>query len=308
MNLLRPTRLHVVRPDLAAEVTAPAHDVLTPRARQQLLDQHPHSFLHVDLAAREAAPDAATRPGAELVRRWIADGVFRALPEPTFAVHELRDGGHRQRGLVGEVPISAYTAGLVRPHEATSPDLTREVARAHRALALSASPVSLAVHGHPDLAALLDEVATAEPIIGFRGHDGVDHRVWPVASSDLRSRLRHAIAAVRQLYIIDGHHRCTAMAQLARTSGGGPEPRLLGIVFPDDQLRVAAHHRPTARPATSADELLAAAPPEDDPRRVLHPVPVTAIEELADRGAVLPAKTTYVTPKVGSGTIVRPWT
>lgn len=307
MNLLRPTRLHVVRPDLAAEVAAPAHDVLTPRARQQLLDQHPHSFLHVDLTAWKAV-GSATHPGAELVRRWIADGVFRALPGPTFAVHELRDGDHRQRGLVGEVPISAYTTGRVRPHEATSPDLTREVARAHRTLALSASPVSLAVHGHPDLAALLDEVAAAEPTLGFRGHDGVDHRVWPVASSDLRSRLRHAVAAVRQLYVIDGHHRCTAMAQLDRTSGDGPEPRLLGIVFPDDQLRLSAYHRPTARPSTTPDELLAAAPPEGDPRRVLHPIPVTAIEGLADRDVVLPTKTSYVTPKVGSGTVVRLWT
>lgn len=307
MSLLRPTRLHVVRPDLAAEVATPAHDVLTPRARQQLLDHHPHSFLHVDLAAREAE-DPATHPGADLVRRWIADGVFRALPEPTFAVHELRDGEHRQRGLVGEVPVSAYSAGRIRPHEATSPDLTREVTRAHRALALSASPVSLTVHGHPDLAALLDEVAAAEPTLDFRGHDGVDHRVWPVTSADLRSRLRHAIAAVQQLYVIDGHHRCMAMAELARTSGGSPEPRLLGIVFPDDQLRVSAYHRPAARPATSPDDLLAAAPPEDDPRRVLHPIPVTAIEGLADRGVVLPAKTTYVTPKVGSGTFLRPWT
>lgn len=305
MNLLRPTPLHVVRPDLAAEVATPAHDVLTPRARQQLLDQHPHSFLHVDLAAREAE-DPTTHPGADVVRRWIADGVFRALPEPTYAVHELRDGEHRQRGLVGEVPISAYTAGLVRPHEATSPDLTREVAQAHRALALSASPVSLAVHGHPDLAALLDQVAAAEPALAFRGHDGVDHRVWPVTSADRRSRLRQAVAAVERLYIIDGHHRFAAMAQLARD--GGPEPRLLGTVFPDDQLRVSAHHRPTARPATSADELLAAAPPEDDPRRVLHPIPVTAVEGLADRGVVLPAKTTYVTPKIGSGTFLRPWT
>ncbi len=307
MNLLRPTRLHVVRPDLAGEVAAPAHDVLTPRARQQLLDEHPHSFLRVDLAAREAE-DPASHAGADLVRRWIAEGVFRALPEPTFAVHELREGEHRQRGLVGEVPIGAYTAGRVRPHEATSPDLAREVARTHRALALSASPVSLAVHGHPELAALLDEVAAAEPALAFRGHDGVDHRVWPVASPDMRTRLRHATAAVQQLYVIDGHHRCIAMARLARTSEDGPEPRLLGIVFPDDQLRLSAYHRPTAHPATSPDELLAAAPPEDDPRRVLHPIPVTAVEGLADRGVVLPAKTTYVTPKVGSGTFLRLWT
>jgi hypothetical protein len=75
---------------------------------------------------------------------------------------------------------------------------------------------------------------------------------------------------------------------------------LLGIEEPTPDPRL--HYRPGRADAESAAALCPAA---DEVMFWMRPVPVAQLADLADRGLVMPPKSTYFTPKVQSGLFIR---
>lgn len=255
-----PAPLHLVAPGHAAEVAAPAQDTLTPEESRRLASAHPHSFLHVYTDSQQSDRGG----GSDRLRSLIRQGVFRPLPTPMFALYELRRGGHRQRGIVGDVPVACYDAGLVRPHEATHRDKELELARSLHETGMSSSPVCLTYRDRPDAGALVDEIAAGEPSLSFTAQDGVEQTVWLVTQPEITAALRTAFARLDRLYIVDGHHRCAAASvDAARASSSGTLPAaadatFLAVLVSDSQLRLASYHRCVARPAGPVSDLLAA--------------------------------------------------
>lgn len=263
---VRPAPLHLVDPRLAARVAAPAHDTIDATERADVVRRHPDSFLHVYADMDEDPGGGVARddhgPGSPRLRELIRAGTFRALPGPAFAIYQLREGAHRQRGVVADVAVDSYDAGLVRPHEATRADKERALMRSLRATRMSSSPVCLAYEERPEVTELVDEVAAGEPDLSFTSHDGVAQTVWVVARPDRVAALHDAITALDRLYIVDGHHRCAAASRdlaRARTAGvpGVDRETFLGALFASSQLCVGTFHRCVARPARTAADLLA---------------------------------------------------
>ncbi len=77
---------------------------------------------------------------------------------------------------------------------------------------------------------------------------GVRHRLWVVAETDLIARLTAAFERLPRIYIADGHHR-TAAAKVVATSRG-PQPGahhgFLSVLFPDNEMQILNYDRVVA--------------------------------------------------------------
>ena len=247
MAFIHPFEGHLVAAEWVDSVVAPPYDSLTPEERHRHADTHPESYLNATRSVEEyasyASDDAPSLPAllrrnARFVRRYIVAGRFIAQP-PCVFVYRLACHGHMQRGVVAEMPISAYLDGRIKRHEFTRVAREDALAEYIDRVRTASSPVCLAYRADGEIRERLDAATRPRATVSHTSEDGVEHDIWVIDGADASSLIA-AFDPVSIAYITDGHHRCAATA---RFSTAGADARLLVALFPDDELRILPYHR-----------------------------------------------------------------
>ncbi|MBF0138434.1 MAG: DUF1015 domain-containing protein [Magnetococcales bacterium] len=245
------------QPDLAGLVAAPPYDVLNRTEAAAMAAGNPHSFLHVSKAEIGLDPDVALHDervyqcALRNFRNMKATGVLVQDSRPCLYLYRLIQGDHEQTGLVAAIAVDAYLSGRVKKHEHTRPD--KEDDRTHFADVLNANsgPVFLVYQQKETIDRLLQQVTISKPVNDFTTADGVRHTFWMVAEPQLIQELVVVFDALPALYIADGHHRAAAAARVCQArraeqrdvADDAPCNRFLGVMFPDDQVRILEYNR-----------------------------------------------------------------
>ncbi|KUO11182.1 DUF1015 family protein [Streptomyces sp. DSM 15324] len=265
-----------------AAVTSPPYDVVVrPDGLHRLQDADPHNIVRLILP-QATTPSARNGQAADALRRWLAEGVLTADPEPALYVYEQRHAdGMLQRGLIGTLRVSDPAEGIVLPHEDVIEPVVAERAALMRATYANLEPLLLTYHGNGTAAGIVDRTAERPPLLATTTADGYHHRLWAI-TDPAEQALVQADLAHHQALIADGHHRWATYRRL-RAAHPSPSPWDHGLVLLVDTarypLRVRAIHRllhglPVADALTAVRDLF----------RVRHlrvPLP-EALEALAD--------------------------
>ncbi|MGP4004304.1 DUF1015 domain-containing protein [Streptomyces sp. 8N706] len=267
-----------------AAVTSPPYDVVVrPDGLRHLETADPYNIVRLILP-HSAAPAARHRQAAETLRRWQAEGVLIADPEPALYVYEQRGGGLLQRGLIGTLRLSPPEDGIVLPHEDVMPDIVEDRAELMRETAANLEPLLLSYRGSgaaDGAAAVIERAVQRTPLLSTTTEDGFRHRLWAVTDPAELAGIAEDLAG-HQALIADGHHRWATYLRL-RDERSGPGPWDFGLVLLVDTarypLRVRAIHRllhglPVADAVTSLEGVFRI-------RKVAGPLP-DALDSLAD--------------------------
>ncbi|MFI1051709.1 DUF1015 family protein [Streptomyces griseoruber] len=265
-----------------AAVTSPPYDVVVrPDGLHQLQDADPYNIVRLILP-QATTPSARNEQAADALRRWLAEGVLTADPEPALYVYEQRHAdGMLQRGLIGTLRVSDPAEGIVLPHEDVIEPVVAERAALMRATYANLEPLLLTYRGNGTAAEIVDRTAERPPLLATTTEDGYHHRLWAITDPADQALVR-ADLAHHQALIADGHHRWATYRRL-RAAHPSPSPWDHGLVLLVDTarypLRVRAIHRllhglPVAEALTAVQDLF----------RVRHlrvPLP-EALDALAD--------------------------
>src|SRR5688572_17135688 len=98
-------------------LVAPPYDVLTEAQRLRLADGHPHNVVHLDLPRPSGGGDPYEF-AAELVNRWVQEGVLARDARPAFYACEqiYRDpsgGEAARRGFFARLTLEPFGSGSV---------------------------------------------------------------------------------------------------------------------------------------------------------------------------------------------------
>jgi uncharacterized protein (DUF1015 family) len=265
-----------------AAVTSPPYDVVVrPDGVHHLQDADPHNIVRLILP-QAGTVGARNEQAADTLRRWLAEGVLTADPEPALYVYEQRHAdGMLQRGLIGNLRVSDPAEGIVLPHEDVMPHIVADRAALMRATWANLEPLLLTYHGNGSAADVIERTAEQPPLLSTTTEDGYCHRLWSVTDPADLTRVREDLSH-HQALIADGHHRWATYRRL-RAEHPSPSPWDLGLVLLVDTarypLRVRAIHRLLhGLPVTDA---LAAVEGHFRVRRLDLPLP-EALEVLAD--------------------------
>ncbi|MHB9862764.1 DUF1015 family protein [Streptomyces sp. YIM S03343] len=232
-----------------AAVTSPPYDVVVrPDGLHHLQDADPHNIVRLILP-EAATPAARNAQASDTLRRWLAEGVLTADPEPVLYIYEQRDGGGLlQRGIIGALRLSEPSEGVVLPHEDVMPHIVADRADLMRATAANLEPLLLTYRGNgaaDATTALVERIAERPPLLSTTTEDGYSHRLWAVTDPAETATVQ-ADLAQHQALIADGHHRWATYRQL-RAEHPSPSPWDYGLVLLVDTarypLRVRAIHR-----------------------------------------------------------------
>ncbi|MFD7703853.1 DUF1015 domain-containing protein [Streptomyces caelestis] len=235
-----------------AAVTSPPYDVVVrPDGLHHLQSADPYNIVRLILP-EAATPEARNAQAAETLRRWRAEGVLTADPEPCLYVYEQRDGdGVVQRGVIGALRVSDPDERLVLPHEDVMPHIVADRADLMRATSANLEPLLLTYRGDGDggpaavTADLVERTAEQRPLLATTTEDGFHHRLWSVTDPVDLAAVQRELSG-HQALIADGHHRWATYRRL-RAEHPSPGPWDHGLVLLVDTarypLRVRAIHR-----------------------------------------------------------------
>lgn len=229
-----------------AAVTSPPYDVVVrPDGLHHLQSADPHNIVRLILP-QAGTPSARTGQAADTLRRWLAEGVLTADPEPRLYVYEQCDGaGTLQRGLIGALRVSEPEEGIVLPHEDVMPPVVADRAALMRATSANLEPLLLTYRGNGVTADVIERTAEQSPLLTTTTEDGVRHRLWSLDDPGAIGLVQSDLAC-RQALIADGHHRWATYRRL-RAEHPSPSPWDYGLVLLVDTvrypLRVRAIHR-----------------------------------------------------------------
>jgi uncharacterized protein (DUF1015 family) len=244
---LRPVTTHLVRPEWATRVVSPSSDGLGPARRRALMEEDPYVFLHVTRSpedfAEEIGPEEVVARNSEALQRLIDIGAYGPLAGPGIWIYRLCRDGHEQTAVVGDLPLAAFDAGTLLPHERIRPHRASLLGDHLATTGYASSPVATTYRHDDRVDDVVMAVTGAGPLLDFNRGDGLSQQLWR-ADDDAAAELVELLAPMTQ-YIVDGHHRVSAAIGYRERIGAQPGPHhaVLGAVFPDNQLRVTAFHR-----------------------------------------------------------------
>jgi uncharacterized protein (DUF1015 family) len=238
---LYPVAAGLVRSEHAGEIVSPAYDLLLPAKRLDHSQRHPRSFLNgTPSEADDSDLDYQSRraQARSYLQTELEAGTWE-FRDPSLYLLEIESGGHRQIGVVGDVPADRFP-DFVTPHEATRPDRVDDLADYFETVGFGSSPVGLAYRRRKAVDEAIASLCDARPPdLDVTLEDGDRQRVWAAGPN---TDLADALGEIGRAYIIDGHHRVAATIKrgLSPSSPGG---RFLAVAFPHDQLVVFPFHR-----------------------------------------------------------------
>jgi uncharacterized protein (DUF1015 family) len=238
-------------PGAAAAVAAVPYDVVSTEEARALAAGNRLSFLHV--SRPEIDLPHGTNPYAEAVYDLArtnfstlrSDAPLVVEETPSFYLYRLHMGGHVQSGIAACYSIDEYDRGLIKKHEKTRPEKEDDRTRHMLAIGAQTGPVFLVYRASRSVDAIVSRVAERAPLFDFTAVDGVRHQVWQVPATENQA-IVDAFAAIKALYIADGHHRAASAARTRRSlaaKGEGEHDRVMAVAFPDDQMQVLPYNR-----------------------------------------------------------------
>lgn len=253
MATVRPFKAFM--PELGHEdkIAALPYDVYNRKEAVEAVKDNPESFLRIDRAETNFPDDVDTYDDRvydkadELIKEFIAKGLFVESVKPCYYVYELIMDGRSQTGFVGCASVAEYQNGIIKKHENTlaakEADRINHIDRTN----MQTGPIFLAFKSDNEVDAYLADVKTRKPYYDFVSDDGIGHRVWIIDSAEEISSIATFFEKMDALYIADGHHRCASACRVGserHTEGKDKESDyFLSVLFPDSCLKIMDYNR-----------------------------------------------------------------
>lgn len=257
MAEIKPFRAIRPKKGLEERIAALPYDVYSSEEARKEVQREPYSFLKIDRAETQFAPDVDMY--SQMVYQRAHDTLWDMVHQgeliqesvPCYYVYELVMNNRSQTGIAACASIDDYLNQVIKKHENTRADKEEDRICHVEACEAQTGPIFLAYRRQDTIA---EEVARAKqqpPIYDFTAKDGVVHRLWVIEKQAAVERIAEAFAGVEAVYIADGHHRCASAVKVGlRRREACPDYTgeeafnyFLSVLFPDDELMILDYNR-----------------------------------------------------------------
>ncbi|MCB0760866.1 MAG: DUF1015 domain-containing protein [Flavobacteriales bacterium] len=215
------------------------------------LNYNPYSFLHVIKPELHEGQRKSLTTGErfrlvkEGYRYFRQIGIFTRDERDNFYVYRQTKGARSYTGIIAGVSVKDYETGHVKIHEQTITSREALFEQYLRATGFNAEPVLLAYPDRPAITQLVNRTVQQRAEYEFTTTDMVMHEMWMLDDDETAALISEEMAAVKDVYIADGHHRCASSALLARhlRPEHGPWEYFMAMLLPESELEIFDYNR-----------------------------------------------------------------
>ena len=257
MAEIRPFRAIRPKAGYEAKIASLPYDVYSRKEAKKVVEGHPDMFLNIDRPETQFTDDTdmysdkVYQKADEMLRGMIADGRFIKEEKPCYYIYRLTMNGRSQTGLVGCCLVDDYVDQTIRRHENTRADKELDRIRHVDTTNAQTGPIFLAYRKDEELKKIVERTMIKAPVYDFVSDDRVGHTVWIIDDEKDIASIMGRFAAMKSIYIADGHHRCASAVKvsLKRKEQYPQDDRseaynyFLSVLFPDDELKILDYNR-----------------------------------------------------------------
>lgn len=257
MVKIRPFQAIRPVPEKAAEVAALPYDVMNRAEAYEEVKDKPNSFLRVDRPETTLDQNVDTydervyRQAVINMDKLIERKAVRKDGTANLYLYELTMAGRSQTGIVACASIDDYLEDRIKKHEKTRADKEADRIKHVDILNANTGPIFLAYKQEDNLNAIVKQYKENLPETEFTAPDGIIHRIWVIADSDVINQIVSAFTEIDSLYIADGHHRCASAVRVGQMrreanpdyTGDEEFNYFLSVIFPDQELKIFDYNR-----------------------------------------------------------------
>lgn len=248
-----------VRPHekVAHLVASVPYDVVNKEEAAAQAKGNPLSLLRVTRSEIEMSPDVNVYSNEvylkakENFERLRVEAPLIQDDVPNLYIYKLTMGTHSQIGIAATFSVEDYNNDIIKKHEKTRK--VKEDDRTNHIITTGAQtgPVFLTYKGIDAVNKIVsDSMSKTSPIYDFTAADGIKHQIWVLNQDSLKTIVKE-IAAVKNLYIADGHHRAASASRTQKAkkdqnpdhNGTEEYNFFLAVLFPAEQLRIMPYNR-----------------------------------------------------------------
>ena len=258
MAKIRPFEAIRPRAELVEHVAALPYDVYDNAEARVQTQIEPLSFLAIDRPETQFEPDCdmyADRiytKAHDLLWEQVRQGIFVRDQSKCYYIYEQSINDRSQTGIVGCAAIDDYISGVIKKHENTRQEKEQDRIRHVDACNAQTGPIFLCYRDRQEIDACVERIKKSqEPVYTFTSVDQVHNRVWKVSAEQDILFLQNAFEQIGEIYIADGHHRCSSAVKVGlkrrqedpMPTGGKEYDFFLSVLFPDNQLMIMDYNR-----------------------------------------------------------------
>ncbi|HOI28864.1 MAG TPA: DUF1015 family protein [Melioribacteraceae bacterium] len=248
-----------VRPHekVAHLVASVPYDVVNKEEAAAQAKGNPLSLLRVTRSEIEMSPDVNVYSNEvylkakENFERLRVEAPLIQDDVPNLYIYKLTMVTHSQVGIAATFSVDDYNNDVIKKHEKTRK--VKEDDRTNHIITTGAQtgPVFLTYKGIEAVNKIVsDSMSKTSPIYDFTAADGIKHQIWVLNQDSLKTIVKE-IAAVKNLYIADGHHRAASASRTQKAkkdqnpdhNGTEEYNFFLAVLFPAEQLRIMPYNR-----------------------------------------------------------------
>ncbi|MBT8263417.1 MAG: DUF1015 domain-containing protein [Bacteroidia bacterium] len=247
---VRPTR------DKVCLIASRAYDSYTREERDARLRDNPFSFLHIVNPGFKYHKVISGKERYKLVRNryqeFKEDGIFIQDQNPCYYVYKIvnRDG-LVFRGIVAATSVEDYKNDLIKKHEDTIEFRETMFKDYLKTVGFNAEAVLLTYPDNSEIKQIIDEVMVSRAEYEFTTTYKDTHYLWCVDDTKVVEEIARLFQAMPEIYIADGHHRCSSSYLLAEDlkkenkSHTGKEPYnyFMSYLIPESDLKIYEFNR-----------------------------------------------------------------
>ena len=242
---------------LEDQIAALPYDVYNRAEAKEVVAKESLSFLKIDRAETQFDDSVDTyapcvyQKAHDMLWDMVKNGEFVQDEKECYYVYELTMDGRSQSGIVAVSDVDDYMNNVIKKHENTRAD--KEIDRINHVDICNAQtgPIFLAYRSKAEINTIVENKKNETPVFDFTKDDNVTHRVWLIDDERDVQIIKDAFAAINEIYIADGHHRCASAVKVSlKRREANPDyigaeefNRFLSVLFPDDQLMIMDYNR-----------------------------------------------------------------
>lgn len=212
---VRPTR------DKVALVSSKSYETYSEDELNCKLAYNPFTFLHVvNPGYKYHKQDVTGEQRFKLVHnRYLEfkeDQVFTQDDVPGFYIYQKNTPTNSFTGVIAATSAEDYHNNVIKIHERTLKKRELLFENYLKNTGFNAEPVLLTYPDNPSVDSIIKKYQKKRAEYEFSTSDKDLHFLWVVDDEDDIKELIAAFAAVKTLYIADGHHRTTSSCLLAK--------------------------------------------------------------------------------------------
>ena len=247
MATIRPFK--AIRPprDKISLIASRSYLSYSEKTLNEKLENNPFTFLHIINPDYKHTIKKTGKEKFNLVKEKFNEFIKQKYliqdSKDAFYIYQQKSITHTFTGIIAASKVADYINGNIKKHEHTITEKEKIFKEYLQTTGFNADPILLSYQKKDLINKILLKYQKKRAEYEFTTTNKTLHKLWILDNSVDIEKIKNTFKNIKNIYIADGHHRCSSSALLAKNNQSKESNYFMSFLITEDQLNVMNFNR-----------------------------------------------------------------